>query len=522
MDPAGANCAAIEFDLPGAGPWTITLASALPTINRDLTITGPGRDLLTISGADAYRPFNITGGTVTIEALTAADGRSGFQTISGNGVRIVVAVVTLRGMGIGIAPENDAHTVDVTIVDSLIENNRASDGEGGGLYVTSEDYPEGGTATVAVINTTISGNVAGAGGSGAYITSGSGGSTTVTFTNSTISGNALNNRSFNGGLEVFNGVFEGTTNVALRYSTVTGNEGIGLTNNGGTLSVLGSIVAGAVPDPDGTDIVADCEALSPITSLGHNLWGDATDCPDNAAAGDQNLDDLGLTIGDVLDTTLADNGGPTPTHALVAQSPAIDQGDDEECPGIDQRGFARPAGAGCDVGAYEAGAGAPPSPSPSPSPSPGTCDSPFADVPDDHEACAAIAALADRGVANGYTPQGCEAAGLDFPCYGPRDDVERAQVAAFLVRALDWEGRPTGPRSFDDFDGLVGELITASLVLANACADPNDPATCVAQGYGDGRFGPTDQVSYAQVIAFIARAFDLDAGYDWAPQPNGA
>jgi hypothetical protein len=51
--------------------------------------------------------------------------------------------------------------------------------------------------------------------------------------------------------------------------------------------------------------------------------------------------------------SLADNGGPTLTHALLAGSPAIDAGDDAVCPETDQRGVSRPQGAACDVGAYE-------------------------------------------------------------------------------------------------------------------------------------------------------------------------
>ena len=52
---------------------------------------------------------------------------------------------------------------------------------------------------------------------------------------------------------------------------------------------------------------------------------------------------------------LADNGGPTLTHGLLPGSPAINAGDDADCPATDQRGAARPTAA-CDIGAYEFGA----------------------------------------------------------------------------------------------------------------------------------------------------------------------
>jgi len=62
---------------------------------------------------------------------------------------------------------------------------------------------------------------------------------------------------------------------------------------------------------------------------------------------------------------LAANGGPTPTHAPLAGSPAIDAGDPAGCAdsgGVDQRRYNRPADgngdalAVCDMGAYEVGA----------------------------------------------------------------------------------------------------------------------------------------------------------------------
>ena len=52
---------------------------------------------------------------------------------------------------------------------------------------------------------------------------------------------------------------------------------------------------------------------------------------------------------------LADNGGPTLTHALPHDSPAINHGDSASFPVNDQRGagFPREFGPGVDIGAYE-------------------------------------------------------------------------------------------------------------------------------------------------------------------------
>jgi hypothetical protein len=51
--------------------------------------------------------------------------------------------------------------------------------------------------------------------------------------------------------------------------------------------------------------------------------------------------------------SLADNGGPTRTRALLAGSPAIDAASTPDCPTADQRGVLRPQGAACDIGSYE-------------------------------------------------------------------------------------------------------------------------------------------------------------------------
>jgi CSLREA domain-containing protein len=61
-----------------------------------------------------------------------------------------------------------------------------------------------------------------------------------------------------------------------------------------------------------------------------------------------------VLVADTRLGSLADNGGPTDTMALLDGSPGIDAG--ASCPAADQRGVARPQGARCDIGAYEAAA----------------------------------------------------------------------------------------------------------------------------------------------------------------------
>jgi hypothetical protein len=82
-----------------------------------------------------------------------------------------------------------------------------------------------------------------------------------------------------------------------------------------------------------------------LTSLGGNVMTDGS-C--NPTPEDQVVAAGAAGLG-----PLADNGGPTLTHALDAASPAIDAADDAQCPAVDQRGVTRPQGASCDAGSYE-------------------------------------------------------------------------------------------------------------------------------------------------------------------------
>ncbi|MFN8512202.1 MAG: S-layer homology domain-containing protein [Chloroflexia bacterium] len=145
----------------------------------------------------------------------------------------------------------------------------------------------------------------------------------------------------------------------------------------------------------------------------------------------------------------------------------------------------------------------------------------FTDVTTSNAACVAIATLVANGIITGYA--------TNPPRFGPNDSVLRAQIAAFLVRALDWQAEAQAPRSFTDFGALAGELRASSLILANRC---DEGGSCVAKGYeaasceAKGKifpcFGPNDKVSYAQVISFIARALESAEEFAWEPQPGGA
>ncbi len=118
----------------------------------------------------------------------------------------------------------------------------------------------------------------------------------------------------------------------------------------------------------------------------------------------------------------------------------------------------------------------------------------FADVPTGGPAWEALTQLAARGVIKGYGDGN----------YGPTDMVLRAQAAALLVRAFGWDNaRPNGPMPFSDVGTVDPELQRAIAILAQRG---------IAQGYGDGTYGPTDAVTHAQAISLITRSM-VQVGY---------
>ena len=203
--------------------------------------------------------------------------------------------------------------------------------------------------TLTLTRSLISGNIPAFGTGGIGIGGGK-----LTVENTTISGN----QSPNGGAGLMIG---GASTVTINSSTITGNRsdngnsgssgGISVDDSGNNVTLKNSIVA------KNTEYTApDC--LGPILSAGYNLIGNSSGCSFSATASDQvgtDADPIDPQLG-----PLGDHGGPTFTHPLLTESPAIDAGNPaapgsggNACPVTDQRNIPRPAGTRCDIGAFE-------------------------------------------------------------------------------------------------------------------------------------------------------------------------
>ena len=296
----------------------------------------------------------------------------------------------------------------LTLIDSAVMDNTADRGSGGGIYNAGtltlqrsnvsrntrlDNAGDGGgignqstpssllKATLIISDSTISDNVTRNNGGGIFNFGG-----TVTVTNSTLSQNTVGTLGggSGGGIANFGFNLDGvlfTGTLTVTNSTISGNRSAGqgggifaqasfahthlqnatITNNvsksaGGVIGALtfqNTLIAGNVAG-NGPDCFATAQTA--LTSLGHNLIQDVTTCQ---ITGDLtgNITGRSPRLG-----LLTQNGGPTKTHALIEGSPAIDAGSSAKpgsagnaCAVNDQRGFLRPLGATCDIGAFERG-----------------------------------------------------------------------------------------------------------------------------------------------------------------------
>ena len=177
--------------------------------------------------------------------------------------------------------------------------------------------------------------------------------------NSAIYGGALAVTNM-GAVNIVNSTFSGNAAVGFGGAITTDYPGMTLSqvtfagNSAPTGSALS--VSGGVPVTVRNSVFASGAGGGHCTN------------PIGGGAGNLNFADpagansCGPTVGvstDPLLGPLADNGGPTPTMALGVGSPAIDAGAAAGAPPVDQRGVARPQGAGVDIGAYERAAAGP-------------------------------------------------------------------------------------------------------------------------------------------------------------------
>lgn len=349
------------IDLTSLACSTITLASGGISVDvDDLSIVGPGATALTIDAAGGGTAFDFFGdagyGTLSVSGVTMTNGYyygaggGGIWAGNGGSVTLTDSAIT-NSMSAGKYASGGGIFADgnVTLVNSTVSNSTADsskyEGIGGGVYAAGD---------VSITNSTISGNVAKSNGTyyyGGYYGAGLGGGIaaagTITVTNSTLSGNSASY----GGAVFSNGL------VTLQNSTVTANladaanssgsygaEGGGVaiySSGGGGISLNSTIAFGNI---GGGAVYGDDLGGNVSISGANNLVGVSTiPLPGDTLASDPLLGPL------------ANNGGPTLTHAIPAGSPAADAGNNAAGLTTDQRGagFPRVSGAAADIGSFE-------------------------------------------------------------------------------------------------------------------------------------------------------------------------
>ncbi|MDL1920884.1 sortase, partial [Chloroflexi bacterium CFX5] len=349
-----------------AANYTITLGSQLPAVTSQITITGNGVSNTIIQANAApniatYRVFEVSAtGNLTLDGLTVRHGRCNgscaTDTTNGGGIYSNgTLTVTNSALSNNSANQNGGgiyNSGTLTVTNSALSNNSANS-SGGGIYNRN--------GTLTVTNSTLSGNRAAFGdGGGIYNDNG-----TLTVTNSTLSGNSAGN----GGGGIYN--FFGTLTVT--NSTISGNSagwsGGGIYNYFGTATVTNSTISGNSAGWSGGIYNYFGTLNYSNTIIANSAAGG--DCNNNFGTIGTNVNNLvedgscpALLNGDPNLGPLQDNGGPTQTHALLTGSTAIDAGNAAVCAAapvnnLDQRGVARPQGAGCDIGSYEVDASFP-------------------------------------------------------------------------------------------------------------------------------------------------------------------
>lgn len=333
----------ITFNIPGAGPHLIGLSSGLAiTSNLSIINDASGDEAVTVRKNDntpsQFEIFRLNPAlTVLISGLTISNGVGGSQ--GGGAIHNPGSTLTLRNC--------------------TLSNNQTSH-SGGAILNFGTNSP----ARLTMINCTMSGNISGTeGGAIRNLTVGASISE-ITLVNCTFSGHT------SGVIAIEKNLQGGVAKVSLTNCTFANNRSVNsskassISNSDGTVEMANTIFARA----SGAAANFMTIAAGTFTSLGHNL-------ADDAAGGDGGTAPGGFlnAPGDIRNSepqlaALANNGGLTWTHALLAGSPAVDSGDDTRAPAQDQRDLFRSGVS--DIGSFESGGTATPGASPTPSPTP--------------------------------------------------------------------------------------------------------------------------------------------------------
>ncbi len=361
-----------------------------------ITIKGAGADVTfiqagasTATGIDGV--LDVLTGTLTLQDVTI---RYGNNLDSGGGILNEDAGTTVIQTSVVInnMASKDGGGIEnwgsLTLINNQVLSNTVTNGVGGGI----DNY----NGTVTVTLSTISYNDASAGIGGGIYNGGDSSAGVITISNTLISGNqalqggGIGNDLGDVGSEVH--IYRS----ALVNNTATSGSGGGIASfNTGLLYVTNSTFSGNSASSTGGAIYAEDNSVianstffgnsAPVgggiegaglaTVLRNSILTQQTggDCAATISGSNNLIDDLtcgaapSFRVGAVtnFDATLRDNGGNTPTHALLPGSNAIDAGSGG-CPDaggtpltMDQRGSTRPVDydrdstATCDIGAFE-------------------------------------------------------------------------------------------------------------------------------------------------------------------------
>jgi len=325
----------------GSGTYRLSIAGIAEdnaaTGDLDITdsvqILGAGATKTFIDADGLDRVFDILGEhtTVTLSGLTVINGNlpAGLAVSQkgGGGVRnqgeLSLSTVVVSNNTVRDATSDDVGGGVLNQGKCLVTNSTVADNHavrGGGIMNDTG-------SSLRIIASTILGNSS-QGGAG-FMNYGA-----ADVINSTFSNNAVQGGLLSGGA-VYN-----QDQLQLTHCTIAENSadrGGGLRNNGGTVSMINTLIA----DNQG----GNCYSSGEILSEGHNLDSDNT-C---------RLTSLDLKNIDPRLGLLQDNGGYTETYGLNPGSPAIDAGKSLPNISTDQRGLARPQRKAFDIGAFEAG-----------------------------------------------------------------------------------------------------------------------------------------------------------------------